>query len=185
MARLPLALTALALLTFSQRLDAQDAPVETAPSDDSNDAEPAVRGPRYLAAVRAELASLDLDASCEVLDALRARCTWRVQNSERTRELTLSALVDDGTQTLYLYAPIATAHPDDAETTSVLRRIAELNWRYLAAKAEWNSATGEVRISAVQHLDSNFDRRAFRVLVRLVARQSIAAAAEIRALLPE
>lgn len=182
MARLSLAL-ALVAFFLPLRLLAQEAP-ET--PEGGRDAPPSsATGPRYLAALRAELERLDVDASCEVLDALHARCSWHVQNSERTRELPLRALIDESTQTLYLYAPVANAHPDDAETSSVLRRLAELNWRYLASKAEWNSATGEVRISAVQHLDTNFDRRAFRVLVRLLARQSIAAAAELRTLIPE
>lgn len=184
MARLSLALALLALLLpFS--LLAQETPDPPEPPEDAtSEPEPSATEPHYLAAVRAELERLDVDASCEVLDALHARCSWRVQNSERTRELTLRALVDESTHTLYLYAPIANAHPDDAETASVLRRLAELNWRYLASKAEWNSATGEVRISAIQHLDTNFDRRAFRVLVRLLARQSIAAAAELSTLMP-
>ncbi|MFT5355700.1 MAG: hypothetical protein ACI9KE_002919 [Polyangiales bacterium] len=182
MARLPLTLAALLALLLPLPVHAQDEPE---PPEDAAATEQRAPAPRYLAAVRAELERLDVNASCEVLDPLRARCSWRVQNSERTRELTLRALVDESTQTLYLYAPIATAHPDDAETTLVLRRIAELNWRYLASKAEWNSATGEVRISAIQHLDTNFDRRAFRVLVRLLARQSIDAAAEISTLIPD
>lgn len=185
MARLYLTLATLLALLWAPTVQSQDAPEPSEEAATAEEPESNVAAPRYLAAVRAELERLDVDASCEILDALHARCSWRIQNSERTRELTLRALVDESTQTLYLYAPIATAHPDDTETTLVLRRIAELNWRYLASKAEWNSATGEVRISAVQHLDTNFDRRAFRVLVRLLARQSIAAAAEISTLIPE
>lgn len=189
MARLSLALVALLLVAHPALAQDDAAPDDAAPDDAATEttspqARESAPGPRYLSAVRAELEGLDVDASCEILDPLHARCTWRVQNSERTRELTLRALVDESTQTLYLYAPIAIAHPDDEETNVVLRRIAELNWRYLASKIEWNSATGEVRLSAVQHFDSNFDRRAFRVLVRLIARQSIAAAAEISRLIP-
>lgn len=163
---------------------APDTSADSAEETESAEEADSASGPRYLAAVRSELERLDLNASCEVLDALHARCSWRVLNSERTRDLTMRAVLDESTQTLYLYAPIATAHPDDAETNALLRRIAEINWRYLASKLEWNSSTGEVRISALQHLDTNFDRRAFRVLVRLLARQSLTTAAELRRLMP-
>jgi hypothetical protein len=33
---------------------------------------------------------------------------------------------------------------------------------------EWNEADGEVRLSMVMNTDSNFDRRAFRSIVRQV-----------------
>ena len=49
-----------------------------------------------------------------------------------------------------------------------VRRLMELNWSLLVAKLEWNAADGEVRLSMIQNTDSNFDRRAFRGLVRRI-----------------
>jgi hypothetical protein len=60
----------------------------------------------------------------------------------------------------------------------VLRRAMELNWELLAAKLEWSATSGELRLSAVLHTDSNFDRRAFRSLVRALDRLCLRYSAE-------
>lgn len=135
--------------------------------------EPAASTPRYFAAVRAELERLALAPECESLDPLRGRCSFRHRTADAERALDVHVLVDGGTDTVYLYvARVLVASPDDASTEPLLRRIAALNWRLLAAKLEWNPSDGEVRLSAVMHTDTNFDRMAFRRLARLVPRQA-------------
>ena len=46
----------------------------------------------------------------------------------------------------------------------------ELNGSMLAPKFEWNPRDGEVRLTTLLHTDSNFDRRAFRSLLRSIVR---------------
>jgi hypothetical protein len=48
----------------------------------------------------------------------------------------------------------------------------ELNWRLLVGKFEWDPSDGEVRLAMVMNTDSNFDRRAFRSLVRAITDQA-------------
>ncbi|MEM9072724.1 MAG: YbjN domain-containing protein [Myxococcota bacterium] len=128
---------------------------------------------RYLAPMEEELGRLRLDPLCEALGPIRARCTLRHVTDDARRELTLTAVYSDESDTIYLYVDrLAVAPPEDESTPAVLRRIAELNWRLLTAKLEWNPSDGEVRMSAVLHTDSNFDRRAFRNLVRMLLTQA-------------
>jgi len=55
--------------------------------------------------------------------------------------------------------------PEGTATPALLRRLMELNFQLLGPKFEWDPATGEVRLSAVLHTDSNLDRRALRSMV--------------------
>ncbi len=127
---------------------------------------------RYLAAMQEELTRLGLSPFCEAQSRTRARCTIRHVSDDGRHEVLLHTDYSDESDTVYLHVPrIAVAPPEDEATVQVLRRAAELNWRMLATKVEWNPSDGEVRISAVLHTDSNFDRRAFRSLVRTVLGQ--------------
>ena len=56
----------------------------------------------------------------------------------------------------------------------------ELNWELLIGKFEWNPRTGEVRLGATFNTDSNFDRRAFRSIVRALDTIAARYAAELR-----
>lgn len=144
---------------------------------------------RYLGAMQEELTRLGLDPFCEAVGSTRARCTVRRVSDDGRHEVLLHADYSDESDTVYLHVPrIAVAPPEDEATAQVLRRMAELNWRMLATKVEWNPSDGEVRISAVLHTDSNFDRRAFRNLVRTVLSQVERYGPELRrlaALTPE
>lgn len=129
--------------------------------------------PRYLEAIEAELEAMGVEATCEAEGSVRAHCAFRHVTRDATRELWVRMTYSDESDTLYVYVPrLVVAPPEDETTPAVLRRIAELNWRMLATKLEWNASDGEVRISAVLHTDSNFDRRAFRTLVRVVLGQA-------------
>lgn len=125
--------------------------------------------PRYLDAMRAELESLGLAPLCEPESAIRARCELRHVSADARRELHAFTLYSDESDTVYVWVPrLIVAPPEDPATPAILRRIAELNWTMLTTKLEWNPSDGEVRLSAVLHTDSSFDRRAFRNLVRVV-----------------
>lgn len=133
----------------------------------------AMAQPRYHAVIESELEALGVEATCEAEAALRTRCAFRHVSRDGTREIWVRLTYSDESDTLYIFVPrLAVAAPEDVGTPQVLRRLAELNWRMLGTKLEWNGSNGEVRISAVLHTDSNFDRRAFRGLVRLVIGQA-------------
>lgn len=125
--------------------------------------------PRYLDALREELERLELAPSCEAESPVRARCELRDVSRDGRSELLAYVLYSDESDTVYVWVPRLAIAPAEAPGTEVvLRRIAELNWSMLATKLEWNASDGEVRLSAVLHTDSSFDRRAFRNLVRVV-----------------
>jgi len=157
------AASALLLLGLAAPVGAQDAeaPAATvAPSAEAADV------PRYLPAMREVLAAMELAPECETLSATRARCSVRHVDAEALREIVLTLVYSDVTDTIYLFVPRLTrSAPEDAGTRPLLRRLMELNYRLLGPKLEWDPATGEVRLSAVLHTDSNLDRRALRSLV--------------------
>ena len=125
--------------------------------------------PRYLDAIREELERLELAPSCEAESPVRARCELRDVSRDGRSELLAYVLYSDESDTAYVWVPrLAIAPAEGPGTDAVLRRIAELNWSMLATKLEWNATDGEVRLSAVLHTDSSFDRRAFRNLIRVV-----------------
>lgn len=143
--------------------------------------EPAV--PRYLAAMEQELRALELDPLCRAESPLRARCELVVHAAGSTAELELRVVYSDDTDTVYAYVPaVAQAAPDARTTPAVLRRLAELNWELLLGKLEWDATTGEVRLSAVLSTDSNFDRAAFRSMIRNMARLADRLGPELRRL---
>lgn len=123
--------------------------------------------------MRTELERMGVEATCEAEGTMRAHCAYQHVTRDGERELWLRMTYSDESDTLYVYVPrIVIAAPEDETTPLVLRRLAELNWRMLATKLEWNASNGEVRISGVLHTDSNFDRRAFRTLLRVVLSQA-------------
>lgn len=125
--------------------------------------------PRYLQAMERELRALELDPLCTSESAARGRCEVRVGTAGTG--LALQLVYSDETDTIYAYVPaLLVALPDAASTPALLRRLAELNWELLLGKLEWNAASGEVRLSMVLNTDSNLDRRAFRSMVRNLAR---------------
>lgn len=135
--------------------------------------------PRYLQAMERELRAIDLDPLCTSESPAHGRCEVRV--GVAGAELALQLLYTDETDTVYAYVPaLLVALPDAASTPALLRRLAELNWELLFGKLEWNAANGEVRLSMVLHTDSNFDRRAFRSMVRNLARLAERLGPELR-----
>jgi len=133
------------------------------------DADPDRPAPRYLAAIDAELEALSVPHTCEAVTETRARCAFNQRGSTSERELNVHVIYSDETDTVYVYvARLVSAPPDAPATIDVLRRLMELNWALLVGKLEWNAADGEVRLSMVLNTDSNFDRRAFRSLVRQI-----------------
>jgi hypothetical protein len=129
--------------------------------------------PRYLAALRAEIEAMGLEGACDADDAQRAHCAVVVRGEVSHRSFDLRMAYSDVTDTVYLYVDhFLTARGDAATTDPLIRHMMELNWRLLVGKFEWDPADGEVRLAMVMNTDSNFDRRAFRSLVRAISDQA-------------
>ncbi|MFO0686550.1 MAG: hypothetical protein U0234_31105 [Sandaracinus sp.] len=124
--------------------------------------------PRYLAAMRAELAAMGIeDAACEATDAQRAHCRLTQSGGTTDRAYEVHLAYSDVTDTIYAYIDRYLVAPGDGEhTDALMRRLMELNWTMLLGKFEWDPTDGEVRLAMVLNTDSNFDRRAFRSTVR-------------------
>ncbi|HJL01436.1 MAG TPA: hypothetical protein RMH85_08615 [Polyangiaceae bacterium LLY-WYZ-15_(1-7)] len=154
-----------ALLPLLAALGAIPAPAAAQPA--AGDGEAAM--PRYLPALREELARLGLEPVCEVESPLRARCTFHHVTDDARRELTAHALYSDVSDTIYLWIPgVVLAPPESPATPGLLRRLMELNGTLLVPKLEWSPSDGEVRLSAVLRTDSNLDRRALRQVIRIL-----------------
>ncbi len=135
--------------------------------------------PRYFNQMRAELQAMGLAAQCAAVSAQVGAC--RVVASAQTapgapaaataRRYALVLEYNDQTDTVYAYLDrYATLRAEAPNAGAVFRRIAEMNWEMLVGKFEWSPRTGEVRLGAVMNTDSNFDRRAFRGVVRALLR---------------
>jgi hypothetical protein len=123
------------------------------------------RAPRYMDALREELARLNLAATCQP-----AAGTCTLETLPATAPGPLRIILDDDTATVYMvfsgFLPLATDGPSPA----LSQRLLELNARLVSARLEYPPREKAVRLSAVLHTDSNFDRRAFRsVLTSLIA----------------
>lgn len=144
-------------------------PAAATPAAETHVVDPVPDGqPRYLAAMRTELAAMGIaDAACAADDSQRARCSLTLHGAQSNREFSVRLVYSDVTDTIYMYVDrYHVARAEAAETPVLLRRAMEINATLLAPKLEWNASTGELRVSTVLHTDSNFDRRAFRSLVR-------------------
>jgi hypothetical protein len=127
----------------------------------------ATQPPRYASAMQYELQSMGLRPSCTNEPQARFHCTCTGQASTAARQRIIHAVYSDESDTVYFYIEgFLSLPPDGPKAPAVLRRLMELNWELLIGKLEWSPRTGEVRLSAVLNTDSNFDRRAFRSIVR-------------------
>ncbi|MBL8681426.1 MAG: hypothetical protein JNK05_19770 [Myxococcales bacterium] len=144
--------------------------------------------PRYLAQMQAELQVMGLAAQCSPTSATVGACSFRGQApgpdgrtaNPTARQFVVAMTYDDGSDTIYVYVErYATLRADAANVAQASRRLLEINWETLSAKMEWSPTSGEVRLSALLHTDSNFDRRAFRSVVRSVLRVADRYAAEL------
>lgn len=130
--------------------------------------------PRYLTQVRAELQAMGYAPQCAAASPQAGTCRVRARaEGERaaTRQFVMVLDYSDVTDTVYVYLDhYATLRGEGPELAASQRRLMEMNWEMLVGKFEWSSASGELRLGAVMHTDSNFDRRAFRGVVRALLR---------------
>ena len=133
--------------------------------------------PRYFTQIRAELQAMGIDAQCAAAGTQAGSCRATTAgisgtaNAPSSRRFVLGLDYSDVTDTIYVYVDhYATLAGDHANAPALFRRMAEINWETLAGRFEWSAASGEVRLSSVMHTDSNFDRRAFRGVVRSLLR---------------
>lgn len=129
-------------------------------------------GPRYLEAVENELRAVGFAPACEVLTPPRARCEFDRVDPRNGARMAFVAVIDDTTHTVYLYSRLGHLSAEDERAPMIFARLLDFGWQSLALKFEWSSASGEIRVSSLIHTDSNFDRRAFRVLLRLLRQEA-------------
>ena len=137
--------------------------------------------PRYLRAVRHELERMGVDAECEAEGRARAECTFTHTATEPAGRWAVRMVVSDRSHSVYLAVlDLARVAPNDERTGGRLRLLAELNWAHTGTHLDWDPRTGAVRLSAIQRTDTNFDRRAFRVLLRLLLSRAERLAPQLR-----
>lgn len=136
---------------------------------------------RYAMQIEAELRQLGIEAQCASEPQARHHCRFVRPAVTGAGELSLHAVYSDQSDTIYFYVERYLLLPSDhARAGTVLRRLMELNWELLVGKFEWNPRSGEVRLSATLSTDSNFDRRAFRSIVRALEMVATRYAAELQ-----
>jgi hypothetical protein len=133
--------------------------------------------PRYFGQIRAELQAMGMPAQCAAASAQAGSC--RVTAAGATgnpnvapgRRFVMGLDYSDVTDTVYVYIDHYTTLRGDApNAAATFRRLMEINWEMLVGRFEWSAQTGELRLSATLNTDSNFDRRAFRGVVRALLR---------------
>jgi len=117
----------------------------------------------YFPVVREELARLDLRAVC---DDVTATCSFtRLRRDGAEFEVGVRWGVATGTVYLYIERFLVLDDPD-GPSPALARRLLELNRRLVTGKFEWERERNTIRLTAVLNCDSNFDRKAFRSVVR-------------------
>ncbi len=119
----------------------------------------------FVEAMQEQITEIGQTPSC---DAATGRCRYTYQGpsgSGQEIQLWYSA----SSSTVYIFVNhLAEAPLDNPATPVLVRHLAALNWVLRLARFEWNSTDGEVRLSTVQNVDTSFDRRALRGLLRFV-----------------
>ncbi len=119
--------------------------------------------PRYLPAIREELTKLGLHATCTAESPTRGRCHYTHVSERAGTRFDVWIEYSDDSDTIYHYVNRYLLMPASSpRVDAVLRRLMNLNWSMLIGKFEWDAEDGEIRLSAIENTDSNFDRRAFR-----------------------
>jgi len=116
--------------------------------------------PRYLDAVRQELARLDADAACE---AGAGVCSFRRRLSGIGVDVDATVTCSDATDTVYVAIPrLLALAGTEGPPLALSRRLLALNRRLVTSKLEWDPLSGSIRLTTVLATDTNFDRKAFR-----------------------
>lgn len=129
---------------------------------------PEADAPRYLAVVRHELERVGVSAACEPAGRARGECTF-THGVEGSPSWPVRVVVSEARHAVTLIVDeLGRIPPGEPSSDARLRHLAELNWSLDDARLEWNPRTGAVRLSTMLRTDTNFDRRAFRVALRLL-----------------
>jgi hypothetical protein len=102
-----------------------------------------------------------------VCDEQAGRCRYSFEAAGARREVQL--WYNATTHTIYVFVNhLAEARATSPANLRLLQHLAAASWVMGAARFEWNRADGEVRLSAVQNVDTAFDRAALRRLLQLI-----------------
>ncbi len=118
----------------------------------------------FVQAMSEEISEIGQRPVCE---EAAGRCRYHYQSGEQSYEIQL--WYGESTETIYIFVNhMAEAPATSSATPGLLRYLAAASWELRIARFEWSSETGEVRLSTVQNVDTNLDRRALRNLLRFV-----------------
>lgn len=118
----------------------------------------------FVAAMNEQITSLGRTPTC---DEQTGRCRYSFQAAGSRHEVQL--WYSGSSHSIYIFVNhLAEATVDNPATPVLLRHLAAASWIMRLARFEWNAANGEVRVSIVQNVDTAFDRRAFRGLLRFI-----------------
>ncbi len=141
--------------------------------------------PALRTTLEATLRDLALDPLCAAEGVASFRCEARATAPGSTDAVTLRAVANDETRTVFLSVPeLARAAPDAPGTPALLRRLAELNWELLLGKLEWNATSGEVRLTLVLPTHGGLDRETLGAMARALVALAGRLGPELRALAP-
>jgi len=101
-------------------------------------------------------------------DTDAGRCRYQHHDSDGQR-YEIQLWYGEPSRTIYIFVNhFATAETTNAATPVVVRHLAAINRTLGVARFEWNEADGEIRLSTVMNVDTNFDEHALRNLLRFV-----------------
>lgn len=103
-----------------------------------------------------------------VCDEEGGRCRYRYRGAgEQSHEIHL--WYGETSKTIYIFVNhYASAEGTNAATPVLMRHLSAMSRSLGIARFEWNEADGEVRLSTVMNVDTNFDRNALRGLLRFI-----------------
>ncbi|MBN2716891.1 MAG: type III secretion system chaperone [Deltaproteobacteria bacterium] len=115
--------------------------------------------PRYMNAVKQEIARLGYKADCRDSEGI---CTLMLVGLNEIPPLTapVSIIVDDSSATIRFMLPDLL--PDTLPTGEIAQQLLRMNHQLVVAKLSIDDRSNKIVLSAVVNTDSNFDRKTFR-----------------------
>lgn len=115
--------------------------------------------PRYLEAVKQELARLQFLPNCQEAQGI---CTFQTaagqNNTTKSQQIVVN--VDDRSATIYII--IENFHEAKNLTLEQAKKLLEINQKLVSTKFSLDTESQNITLSAVINTDSNFDRKTFR-----------------------
>ncbi len=114
--------------------------------------------------IQKELLSLELNTKC---DDKTKKCSFKTPKKLMMPSRIVTAGVNNRSNTVLIRLEnLFVIKAKDNDITNKLSNLLDMNRKLLAVKIDRDPNSGKVGISAVIHIDSGFDRAAFREVIR-------------------